>query len=198
MNKLSFSLLTLSAVLVFTPAVLADTYNFTFTGVEGQDGPVIATGVLITDGTPGPTPGSFDITSGFIDVLPGIGVPGMPTAEGGTGTLNVAFSDAFLTPGATGLTPFLDGTGLVLIFDVSGNSVSLYSDFNATGFTGAGTNDYGLTESSDYTDSGELTISPAASASTPEPSSYLLLGSGLLGLGLLAFRKAKPALQLNA
>ena len=95
------------------------------------------------------------------------------------------YGDDYLTPGATGLTPFVDGFGLDFSLadaPANHNAVQVYSDYYATGFTGAGTDDYGLSENTTpgFDGRGELIL-------TPEPSSLVLLGSGFtfLALGIL-------------
>jgi PEP-CTERM motif len=185
MKKFSLALLAIAAALAITPAALADSFNFTFSA-----GTVTATGTL-TGSEIGNT-GEWFITGGTIDITSGGIVQGagslygvLPSSPGNVPITNVGFGgtnmtyDNLLTPGAN---PQLDGNGL--IFEVDGTGISIW---------GNGSNDYALWEGNWAYIVRNGASFDATPAPTPEPSSLLLLGTGLLGLAFVAFRKAKSS-----
>ena len=190
MKKYCLALLAIAAALAITPAALADTYTYTFT-----DGTLTATGTLTGSLV---SPGEFEMTTGTISITGGGVVQGsggflLPNTDGnGDGTTtNTTLAgggtylqyDDLLFPSNTALTiggnaggDQLDGWGL--LFDLNGVAVSIW---------GNGPNNYSIFEGDwQYYTSGDSFI-------TPEPASLLLLGTGLLGLAFLAFRRAKTS-----
>jgi hypothetical protein len=223
MKRFSLALLALPVLLAFTPAASADTFNFSFIGVGNT---MSATGIFdateigstgvynitgITDGIFTDTNGSLNIVNAPITFIPdGPGNPTiLPTVNGsGPGYTSPDGSEIYdnllYYPG----TPYnLDYWGGVLFSAngyASGYEVDYEIDIAQTLDAYGGwvsvlgsTNDF-VDTSTDY-DAGEPldgNVQP-----TPELSSLLLFGTGLLALAFIVSRKAKarvPVLNLSS
>jgi len=179
MKKFSLALLAMATALAITPAAMADSIS----------GAINVAGLATTDG------------STFVD-FNNASVP-PPTAEFGSGTLAAAAGDTlqFLTPlTATSVGELFSttgGTGTPISFLLEGLS------FTPEANSQVQVNGYGILSENGYSDTfGSFQLNTADNgfssftldaSVTPEPSSLVLLGTGLLGLAFVAFRKAKPA-----
>ena len=202
MKKLTLGLLAVAAALAITPVASANTiffaWNFASNGSVGHN--IVGNGNLTYD----TTSGKVTAVSGFINDL----------ADGFSGTVGSIQSspaspisyaantylwdnnmtqiglNGFLSP--YGPTAGVDG-GLYFTFDGGGRAVILSSNEVVVFLPGGAPPFVGDNSPSDDETQKAIALGNITITQTPEPSSLFLLGTGLLGLAFVAFRKAKPA-----
>jgi hypothetical protein len=156
------SSLALLTALAFSAAAHADTFNF---AANGSSGPFSGTGTLTTTSNGG---GEYLITG-----ITGTGVTGLIAPGGFNGNDNLLFPSA---------TPTLDSKGFSF-------SAANGPDHFQVNILGNGSGYTAFIEDEDmFTEIVPINFSLATSA-IPEPSSFLLLGTGILGLAGVTKRK---------
>ena len=181
MNKLRIASLALALALAVAPSALA-------TSITGS--------IALAGNIAGYTTNSITFDANGVDL-------------GGTGSLALASGPVSLDGGVYPVTLNLTSAAGDVLFATSGadavtfkiQSLSFATDLGDLDVTGTGLfteTGYAPTEGtfdlSTSKSGASITFDADASANvTPEPSSLVLLGSGLLGLAFLAFRKARAS-----
>jgi hypothetical protein len=205
MRKICLTLVTLAMALAMTPAALADSFTYVFASAGNfhVGGVTFANGMLHVTGTM-VSPGTWLIGSGDITLLSNEGIPNNTTLPT-TGTLlpvsagthngpagsytspsGFFWYDDLLMPGSV---PSLDLYGL--LFQVGSAEINIW----ANGTDPAAGLGYTIYDNNGHFDTGTFDVFP--NAATPEPSTLVLLGSALLGLAIMMYRKARPTLGMN-
>jgi hypothetical protein len=156
------SSLALLSALAFSAAAHADTFNF---AANGSSGPFSGSGTLTATSNGG---GEYLITG-----ITGTGVTGLIAPGGFNGNDNLLFPTA---------TPTLDSDGFSFTAANGPDHFQVNILNNGSGYFAF------IQDEDNFTEIVPVDFS-LTSAAVPEPSSFILLGSGILGLAGVAKRK---------
>lgn len=177
MRKYSIVLLALATALAIAPAALAQqSGDFSFATAQALGG-FSGSGTFTTDSTGVIT----DLTGTFLDGSQSYQMALI--AAGGFASNDNSFTDS---------APYVDQNGLSFSAGGENYNIFYYGVSDGYGVTGScGLEGDCITN--DPTGNPSEPVSFTASNVTPEPGSLLLLGTGLLGLAFVLFRKNKPS-----
>ena len=200
MKKFSLAFLALAAALAITPAAQADTWIYTITGSNFNADLTLFTSSSGTVQSITDVEGTFDIVGNAPVTFSLTSTePADPAASANNLTLSSDgefLFDNLLYPTATG-NGILDWGGILV--DIDGYELNIFSGaFGGSDGTNAPDNlyfyfaDNGSYHSNNQIPKSGNTVEAATATLTavPEPGSLFLLGTGLLGLALVLWRKA--------
>jgi hypothetical protein len=173
------------------PRAFADTFTYAYSDSTGVSATGTLTGNLVASG-------EYLITSGTIDLTGAPACNNCGALNGpldGTGTISSPPPQPFQVGGGTQLID-LDNLlfpGADPQLDTNGGLAFQMSDGLGIGIGGNGPDNYWIFGGNWTLNDNSGSFSATEVTATPEPSSLFLLGTGLLGMAGLLFRKAKKA-----